>query len=82
MPPKGIYILSVMRLCFSDYFIVISELITKFALFANQSAMVKYLNRLKKLFLHNNIRQIYGFLRCFLSLPFVLKGRTDIDRSE
>lgn len=47
MPPKGIYILSVMRLCFSAYFIVISELITKFALFANQSAMVKYLNRLK-----------------------------------
>lgn len=47
MPPKSIYILSVMCLCFSAYFIVISELITKFALFANQSAMVKYLNRLK-----------------------------------
>ncbi len=73
MHPKGIYILSVMRLCLSAYFIVISELITKFALFANQSAMAKYLNRLKKLFLHNNIRQIYGFLRRFMSLPIVLK---------
>lgn len=31
-----IYILALMRLCFSAYFIVISKLITKFALFANR----------------------------------------------
>lgn len=42
-----IYILALMRLCFSAYFIVISKLITKFALFANQNAMAKYINRLK-----------------------------------
>ena len=42
-----IYILALMGLCFSAYFIVISKLITKFALFANQNAMAKYINRLK-----------------------------------
>lgn len=42
-----IYILAIMRLCFWAYFIAISKLITKFALFANQNAMAKYINRLK-----------------------------------
>lgn len=42
-----IYILALMGLCLSAYFIAISKLITKFALFANQNAMAKYINRLK-----------------------------------
>ena len=43
----NIYILSFMGLCFLAHSIVVSKLITKFALFANQNAMAKYMNRLK-----------------------------------